>query len=343
MIGCSSISIGFYCQNNVTFFLNKNMLLMCCYCVQSIKNGICLQVCVLVEKQTKQQAASTKWHHFRTGRITASNAGAVCATSIGKPSQSLLKKICHPENCQFSSQATDWGKKNEPKARAAYVAAVATQHVDFRCSASGLHISPEFPFLAATPDGLIDCACCGAGVLEVKCPFSAKDSCIEQLSQNNASCLIPEGGDARLSRSHHYYAQVQMQMFVCKRNYCDFVVWTVEDMFVERIALDENFCSMMLEKCTLYFQKVLLPELRFGYWSKAAQAAQAQLDAVVMECDTPEEERYCYCEEPEHGDMVQCDGKRCERKWFHFACVGLKRPPKARKWFCKECRQQGSE
>lgn len=84
---------------------------MCCYCKQSIKDGICLQVCVLVEKQTRAQAASSKWHHFRTGRITASNAGAVCATSIGKPSQSLLKKICHPEDCRFSSQATDWGKK----------------------------------------------------------------------------------------------------------------------------------------------------------------------------------------------------------------------------------------
>ncbi|KAH7970414.1 hypothetical protein HPB49_006717 [Dermacentor silvarum] len=51
-------------------------------------------VCALIEKQTKAQSASEKWHQFRTGRITASNAGAVFATSLTVPSRSLLKRLC---------------------------------------------------------------------------------------------------------------------------------------------------------------------------------------------------------------------------------------------------------
>lgn len=124
-----------------------------------------------------------------------------------------------------------------------------------------------------------------------------------------------------------------MEMSVRKHTFCDFVLWTAEDTFVGRIFL-ENFSSTMLEKCALYFQEVLLPEFCFGCCNKTAQGAQAQRDAV-MQCEAFEDELYCYCAKPEHGDVVHCDGKQCERKWFHFACVGLKRPPSLENGFVK--------
>lgn len=45
---------------------------------------------------------------------------------------------------------------------------------------------------------------------------------------------------------------------------------------------------------------------------------------------------YCYCRQVSWGDMVQCEGAECTKKWFHYACVGLSVPPKG-KWFCKDC------
>lgn len=120
-----------------------------------------------MEVETKDQAKSTKWFTFRTGRITASNAKAVCRTSIPNPSMSLLNKISSPEHTQFWAPQTAWGKEHEETARQAYAAASANIHVNFQCATAGLHISVDKPFLAATPDGLVTCSCCGDGVLEV--------------------------------------------------------------------------------------------------------------------------------------------------------------------------------
>ena len=36
-------------------------------------------------------------------------------------------------------------------------------------------IHEEYQFLAATPDGIIECECCGQGVLEIKCPYCIRD------------------------------------------------------------------------------------------------------------------------------------------------------------------------
>ena len=34
--------------------------------------------------------------------------------------------------------------------------------------ASGLNLCKEKPFLAASPDGIVECDCCGKGILEIK-------------------------------------------------------------------------------------------------------------------------------------------------------------------------------
>jgi len=39
-------------------------------------------------------------------------------------------------------------------------------------SNSVLVINPQWPFIGACPDGIVECNCCGKGVLEIKCPYS---------------------------------------------------------------------------------------------------------------------------------------------------------------------------
>lgn len=46
---------------------------------------------------------------------------------------------------------------------------------------------------------------------------------------------------------------------------------------------------------------------------------------------------YCTCRQVSFGEMVGCDNDACRYEWFHYACVGLKRPPKG-KWYCADCR-----
>ena len=64
----------------------------------------------------------------------------------------------------------------------------------------GLVVSREYQFIAATPDGVREFACCGDGVVEINCPYCTKD-----LDAELATFL--EQGE--LPTTHQYYYQVQ--------------------------------------------------------------------------------------------------------------------------------------
>ncbi|KAI5370375.1 putative protein kinase domain, Zinc finger, PHD-type, protein kinase-like domain superfamily [Septoria linicola] len=60
-----------------------------------------------------------------------------------------------------------------------------------------------------------------------------------------------------------------------------------------------------------------------------------QDDDVDMKDD--EATTYCYCNGPDSGRMLACDGKQCKKEWFHFECLGIKESPESKKWFCDDC------
>ena len=104
---------------------------------------------------------------------------------------------------------------------------------------AGLFVDSEKPYLGASPDGIIECACCGKGSLEVKCPFSCKDKLPDD--NNTTFCMVKKDDTWMLKRDHSYYYQVQMQLHVCKLSYGDFVVWSKNGILVERITRDDEF------------------------------------------------------------------------------------------------------
>lgn len=64
-----------------------------------------------------------------------------------------------------------WGKKMEPLARQRFVDDEATRHTDFEVRLSGLVVNPQWPYLGASPDGVVSCPCCPQAVLKMKCPY----------------------------------------------------------------------------------------------------------------------------------------------------------------------------
>ena len=68
---------------------------------------------IKMEESTRLQAKYKLWENHRAGRITASNLKAVVSTSADNPAKSLIKKLCYPEACKFSSAATTWGCQHE--------------------------------------------------------------------------------------------------------------------------------------------------------------------------------------------------------------------------------------
>ena len=110
-----------------------------------------------------------------------------------------------------------------------------TLHDTTFVSKSGLVVSTERPFLDASPMALSTVRV--AGVLEIKCPLVLKEAHISSVLGTRAFCL---DADCRLRTDHTYYAQVQLQMYVCDVPKADFVIWSPIDCAVTILSLMLN-------------------------------------------------------------------------------------------------------
>ena len=43
-----------------------------------------------------------------------------------------------------------------------------------------------------------------------------------------------------LNRKHAYCYQIQGTLFICKGQFCDFIVWTNNNLYIDRISFNEN-------------------------------------------------------------------------------------------------------
>lgn len=315
-----------------------------------------------VEKETKHQSNCKLWFTYRAGRITASRMKSICRTDPAKPSQSLIKAVCYPEAFKFSTKSTLWGCTHEKEARDTYMRAMTESHmhVDFTVADSGFVINPKWPHIGASPDGLVDCACCGEGVVEIKCPFCHRNDGIQEAAQDKMFCL-QKGSDGtyKLDHSHAYYYQVQTQMFVCDVQYCDFVVSTFPndddkckcELHIERIVADDDLWLDCISRCNDFFNICLLPEL-LGRWYSRSCTREMSIDTAavtnVNESRQPtcKEDAdlstgiavYCYCKQPADSDLIGCDNPNCPIEWFHTSCLKIKAIPNG-KWYCPDCRK----
>ena len=91
----------------------------------------------------------------------------------------------------------------KPLEQCMYTEQMEICHVNFNCLCSGLLSSEQCNFIAATPDGVISCDCCGSGIVELKCPFVTKDDDLDvaQFLENRS-----------LAKDHQYYYWVQTQV-----------------------------------------------------------------------------------------------------------------------------------
>lgn len=249
-------------------------------------------------------------------------------------------------------------------------------HDNLQFSPAGFVISEDFPFIGASPDGFVSCDCCGDGCYEIKCPYCFKQEKISDINDKKF-CLQPDlSGVKRLDSDHQYFFQAQCQIFSCKKEFCDFVVWTEEDIHIECIEPDDEFWESASLIAKRFFTTSLLPELTGKFYSRqlvhisspkqpeqTAACSQVSKHANVLtplhglssklDKETPgcnsktctekksitDEETWCLCNQPEEGDMIACNNENCAIEWFHFQCVGIKKKPSAStKWYCPDCK-----
>ena len=73
-----------------------------------------------------------------------------------------------------------------------------------------------------------------------------------------------EDGELHLSRQHHYFAQVQGELAVMNREWCDFVVYSNGEVVVDRILADLEYWGTLEEKLEEFYVRYMVPEILSG-------------------------------------------------------------------------------
>ena len=114
--------------------------------------------------------------------------------------------------------------------------------------------------MGASPDGLID----EDGLVEIKCPFSAKDFTPQEAAEalTQIKGVFNKKNSDTMSRTHRYFYQVQGQLHVSQRQYCIFAMWTPKYMKQIRVDRDDDFWeSHMKDFLIRFYHKCMLPEI----------------------------------------------------------------------------------
>ena len=222
-----------------------------------------------IEQSTKEQRRSPQWFEARRFRLTSSLFGAVMQRRATTPPDNLVLRIIQPK--EFRSNATDWGIDHEPIALKEYIAHQQSHgHKDLYVAPSGFLVSHSHPFLGSSPDGAVfdpSTPEIPYGFLEIKCPYAFRNiSPLEACSESGFFGKLEKssGGVEYLSLSpkHSYYAQVQGQMAIGDRPWCDFVVYTLKGLSVTRISFNEDYWNnSLLPKLTSFYDNCVAPEI----------------------------------------------------------------------------------
>ena len=141
--------------------------------------------CDDIERDTRQQSESERWMTERTKRITASRVGGIVKM---KKTTKRSKKVEEFLYSKFrGNEATRYGTNMEEIARQQYITYQQPRgHPGLRTQQTGLVISLENPWLAASPDDRVQDpdALQPLGIAEYKNPFSARDLTLSEACEN---------------------------------------------------------------------------------------------------------------------------------------------------------------
>ena len=115
---------------------------------------------------------------------------------------------------------------------------------------------------SASPDAISFCQCHCNGCVEIKCYFCIKDTSISEAVKKGVSVCLEQSTDRlKRKRNHAYWYQVQLQLAISEFTHADFVVWTTQDMHIERIEGDHLFFESQLKVANEFYISGILPEL----------------------------------------------------------------------------------
>ena len=189
------------------------------------------------------EQGSNEWHSLRLGKITASRMADVLSKGRGTtPSKTaetymmelLAEKLTGETKPFFENDAMRWGTETEPQARAMY-------ELKSGYDVKEVAFIEHNEFIGVSPDGLVT----DKGMLEIKCPTT-----ITQVKR----ALTDD-------YSKDYYTQIQCQLWVAERDWCDFVSFDPRldvdaGYLLQRVSRDGEFIKNMETKSYDFIERM---------------------------------------------------------------------------------------
>lgn len=190
---------------------------------------------------------SDEWYKARLGKVTASKVSAVLAkrdsaTRADYLTDLVLERLTGNQQEFYQNEAMQWGTDTEPQARMAYEAETGNLVDEL-----GFIDHPTIANFGCSPDGVIG----ENGLLEVKCPNS----------KTHIATLMSGKAPTK------YIPQMQTQMAVMNRQWCDFVSFDPrlpEDLqlFVIRVNRDDEYIAKLEEEVSAFLEEVELTVIK---------------------------------------------------------------------------------
>ena len=182
---------------------------------------------------------SEAWHSIRLGKVTASRMKDVLSKGRGTAQSKTAETYMMELLCErltgeskpfFENDAMQWGTATEPQARSMYelMSGNTVDEVAF---------VEHNEFIGISPDGLIG----DDGLIEIKCPTTITQ--VRRALTNDYS--------------KDYYTQIQCQLWVTERQWCDFLSFDPRldidaSYLLQRVERDDVFIAAMEEKTYLF-------------------------------------------------------------------------------------------
>ena len=93
-------------------------------------------------------------------------------------------------------------------------------------------------------------------------PYSVRDRTPEEAClASNFYCNLDSTRKLKLKETHQYFAQVQGQMAIGERTWCDFMVYTQKGLSIERIRFNKIFWENTFSKLKSFYDNCVVPEI----------------------------------------------------------------------------------
>ncbi|XP_045454869.1 uncharacterized protein LOC123664369 [Melitaea cinxia] len=140
-----------------------------------------------VERSTILQRDSGEWLEIRKSLVTASNLGLICKRKVTSSTAPLVKNLLYRKNLAHVMTVAH-GVEHEQQALQQL-----QQQEGVIIAPCGLFIDKDYPFIGATPDGLIG----HDTIVEVKCPIAAYKKGLSTAIEENKIQILNCLGDVQ--------------------------------------------------------------------------------------------------------------------------------------------------